>query len=153
MKRKKRRETSALMTIGFLTIVVLCRAAYAADKPFESSICMIPRCDELSQENHLYIMNAEKLGLSDEQIKELREIENECDRAFLEERARLRVARLDLYEILESDRYDMEALKDKTREISEIVSSLILRRTTVKVKAMMVLTEEQKKKARKLLKR
>ncbi|MDH3976022.1 MAG: Spy/CpxP family protein refolding chaperone [Deltaproteobacteria bacterium] len=138
----------------FIAAALLVSNAGAEDRLlYGSTFCMVPRCDELSPENHLYIMNADKLGLSDEQIKKLRQIKSECDREFIEDRARMRVARTELYTLLEADPVDMKAVEEKSEEISRLLNGIILKRTKVKVKSMMILTEEQKKKARGLFSR
>lgn len=41
----------------------------------------------------------------------------------------------------------MEAVEEKAEEISHPLNRIILKRTTVKVSSMMILTDEQKKKA------
>jgi len=117
---------------------------------YGTSLCKIPRCDELSQENHLYIMNAEKLGLSDEQIKRLREIKSECDRDFIRDRDNLRVAKLELDDLLKSDEIDMQKAGEKSREISELLHKVTIKRVKTKVRSMMILTDQQKEKAKEL---
>lgn len=118
---------------------------------YSTSQCKIPRCDELSQENHLYIMNAEKLGLSDEQIKKLGDIKSECDRDFLLDRDKLRVAKLELDDLLKSDDIDMKKVGQKSKEISELLHRVTMKRVKTKVQSMMILTGEQKEKAKGLL--
>ncbi len=123
------------------------------DTRYDTSLCKVPRCDELSQENHLYIMNAEKLGLSDEQIKKLREIKSECDREFIFDRKKLREARLDLNEFLESDEIDMQKVGEKSKEISKLLHKFTIKRIKTKVQSMMILTDEQKERAKELFKK
>ncbi len=120
------------------------------DIEYGTSLCKIPRCDELSQENHLYIMNAEKLGLSDEQIKKLGEIKSECDREFLLDRDNMRVAKLELDDLLSSDKIDMKKVGEKSREMSELLHKITIKRVKTKVRSMMILTDKQKEKAKEL---
>ena len=117
---------------------------------YGTSLCKIPRCDELSQENHLYIMNAEKLGLSDEQIKKLGEIKSECDREFVLDRDKLRVAKLELDDLLKSDEIDIKKVGEKSKEISELMHKTTIKRVKTKIQSMMILTDEQKEKAKEL---
>ena len=117
---------------------------------YGTSLCKIPRCDELSQENHLYIMNAEKLGLSDEQIRKLGEIKSECDREFLLDRDNMRVAKLELDDLLKSDEIDMQKVGQKSREISELMHKITIKRVKTKVRSMMILTDKQKEKVKEL---
>ena len=126
-------------------------AVFAGEEiEYGTSLCKIPRCDELSQENHLYIMNAEKLGLSDEQIKKLGEIKSECDREFILDRDNLRAAKLELDDLLKSDEIDMQKVGQKSKEISELLHKVTIKRVKTKVRSLMILTDEQKEKAKKL---
>jgi Spy/CpxP family protein refolding chaperone len=95
-------------------------------------------------------MNAEKLGLSDEQIKKLGEIKSECDREFVLDRDNLRAAKLELDDLLKSDEIDMKKVGEKSREISELMHKVTIKRVKTKVRSMMILTDKQKEKARKL---
>lgn len=140
------------VVLFLLIMLVIAGIAHADDNMLygSSTFCRVPRCDELSQENYQYIMNAEKLGLSDEQIRELREIKNECDREFILDKAKMRTARSELYELLDADEIDMKEVEKKSREVSELLSRIVLKRTKVKVQSMMILTAKQKKKAKEL---
>lgn len=111
---------------------------------------MLIDCDDKTRENHLYLMNAEKLGLSAEQIKELRDIKGECDNLCIADRVRLRVAKVELTEIMKNESLDMSLAKEKIKEISALQDSLRVRHLKTKVKAMMVLNEKQKEKAKEL---
>ena len=111
---------------------------------------MLVECDDKTRENHLYLMNAEKLGLSAGQIKELRDIKGECDKLCIADRVRLRVAKVELTEILKSESLDMPSAKEKLKEISDLQDRLRVRHLKTKVKAMMVLSEDQKEKAKRL---
>jgi len=137
--------------VVLIAVILLSHTVEAEDNTLlESSLCKVPRCDELSQRNHLYIMNAEELGLSEEQIKKLREIKSECDREFVIDREKMRVAKLDLGELLKSDEIDMKKVEEKSREVSDLLNKIILKRTKVIVQSMMVLTADQKKRAEEL---
>ena len=140
---------------AILTVLFFVQSAVFAeeDTRYQTTLCKVPRCDELSQENHLYIMNAEKLGLSDEQIKKLREIKSECDREFIQDREKLRVARLNLNELLESDEIDMQKVGEKSKEISQLLHKFTIKRIKTKVQSMMILTDEQKERAKELFKK
>ena len=111
---------------------------------------MLIDCDDKTRENHLYLMNAEKLGLTAEQIKELRDIKGECDNLCIADRVRLRVAKVELTEIMKNESLDMSLAKEKIKEISALQDSLRVRHLKTKVKAMMVLNEKQKEKAKAL---
>ena len=108
---------------------------------------MLLGCENKTRESHLYLMNAKKLELSDEQIKELRDIKGGCDKVCVVEKVRLRVAKVELTAILETKVVDMALAKEKIRLISDLQDSLRIRHLKTKVRAMMVLSESQKEKA------
>lgn len=109
---------------------------------------MLLECDDKTRENHFYLMNAEKLGLSSEQIKQLRDIKGGCDKFCIVEKVRLRVAKVELVEILKGKDIDMALAKEKINLISTLQDNLRIRHLKTKVKATMVLNEKQKEKAR-----
>ncbi|MDH3974538.1 MAG: periplasmic heavy metal sensor [Deltaproteobacteria bacterium] len=111
---------------------------------------MLLECDDKTRENHLYLMNAEKLGLSQDQIRQLREIKGDCDRFCVVEKARLRVAKRELNELLAKEEIDMKKAEEKIREMSELQNKLSMRHVKTKVESMMILNDEQKEKAKKL---
>jgi len=137
-----------IATIFFL--IPTTSALAEADNLTVDSHGMLMECDDKTRENHLYLMNAEKLGLSAEQIKELRDIKGECDNLCIADRVRLRVAKVELAEIMKGESIDMALAKEKIKEISALQDSLRIRHLKTKVKAMMVLSEKQKEKARAL---
>ena len=108
---------------------------------------MLLECDNKTRESHFYLMNAEKLGLSAEQIKQLRDIKGGCDKVCVVEKVRFRVAKVELAEILKGKDIDMALAREKIRLISTIQDSLRIIHLKIRVKAMMVLNEKQKEKA------
>jgi len=111
---------------------------------------MLLECDDQTRENHLYLMNAEKLGLTKDQIKQLREIKGDCDKFCVVEKARLRIAKKELNELLSREDIDMKEAEEKIREISELQNKLSIRHVKTKVESMMILNNAQKEKAKKL---
>jgi len=111
---------------------------------------ILVECDDVTRENHLYLMNAEKLGLSEDQIKELQKVEGGCDKVCAIDKQKLRVAKAELNELLKSEVIDMKAAEEKIKEISKIQDKLSLRHLKAKVKSMMILDDDQKKLASKL---
>ena len=107
-------------------------------------------CDDETQEQHLYLLNSERLGLDKLQIKKLRKIDSECGKSCALDKAKLRVAKMEMDELLRSDSIDMEKVVAKSTLISELMNSLRIRLVRVKVESMMILSEEQKEKAKTL---
>lgn len=139
-----------LITI-FLFLSLLPLTANADDKEnMVSNHGLLLECDDKTRENHLYLMNAEKLGLSPEQIEKLRQIRGDCDRYCIVEKVKLKVAKKELNELLSKENIDIKKAEAKIREISELQNRLSLRHVKTKVESMMILNDEQKEKAKKL---
>ena len=134
-----------MVTMFFLLPTAIAMAE--ADVFTVDSHGMLLDCDDKTRESHFYLMNAEKLGLSAEQIKQLRDIKGGCDKVCVVESVQLRVAKVELTEILKDKDIDMALAKEKIRLISTLQDSLRIRHLKTKVKAMMVLSENQKEKA------
>ena len=136
-----------LLLTGIIFLIPTSFALAGGDDLSVDSHGMLLECDEKTRENHFYLMNAEKLGLSAEQIKQLRDIKGDCDKVCVVEKVRLRVAKVELAEILKGKDIDMALAKEKIRLISTLQDSLRIRHLKTRVKAMMVLSENQKEKA------
>lgn len=101
--------------------------------------------------HHFYLKYAEKLGLSDDQTEELRKIKSSFKKGYILDRAKLKVARIELEELLDSDRVDMKMVEKKVKEITALKGKLMLNWIKARVEAREVLTEEQREKARGLI--
>ncbi len=111
---------------------------------------LLLECDDKTRENHLYLMNAEKLGLTKAQVEKLRNIKGDCDKFCVVEKARLRVAKMDLDQIMKSESFDQKAAEVKIKEISELQNKLRIRHIRTKAEAMMVLNDRQKERVKDL---
>ncbi|MBE9504389.1 MAG: Spy/CpxP family protein refolding chaperone [Proteobacteria bacterium] len=138
------KSLNILLSISFLSTLLL-SPAYAEDlSAFGGEHGMMYGCTKTKQSQHTYLMNAEKLKLTDKQIKKLRDVRGECKKECVLNKAKLRVAKVDLNEALESEDIDMDLVEKKASEISELMKKLLVRSIKVNVEASMVLTEEQK---------
>ncbi len=136
-----------LLLTGIIFLIPTSFALAGGDDLSVDSHGVLLDCDDKTRENHLYLMNAEKLGLSAEQVKELRDIKGDCDKVCITDKVRLRVAKVELTEILKSEDIDMALAKEKIRLISDLQDSLRIRHLKTRVKSMMVLSKDQKEKA------
>ena len=136
---------SLVLSISFLMTILLSQVQAEDLTTFGGEHGMMYGCTKTKQDQHIYLMNAEKLGLSDKQVKKLRNIRGECKKECVLNKAKLRVAKVDLDGALESEDIDMALVEKKAGEISELMKKLLVRSIKVNVEASMVLTEEQKK--------
>ena len=139
-----------LVSVGTLN---LNNNAYSADEPLSAYGGMhgsLTKCDDETQEHHLYLLNSKELGLDEAQVKKLRDIDSECGKSCTLDKAKLRVAKMEMNELLKSDGIDMEKVVEKSTLISKLMNDLRIRLARVKVEAIMVLTKEQKEKVKAL---
>ena len=141
--------THLILLTGLICLFPLTAPA-AEDTRDVNTHGMLLECDDQTRENHLYLMNAEKLGLTKAQIEKLRNIKGDCDKFCVVEKARLRVAKMELDQIMKSETFDQKAAEVKIKEISELQNKLRIRHLKTKTEAMMVLDDKQKEKAKDL---
>lgn len=146
---------SSLKKLGLLLLatVLLSSSSYANElTEFGGDHGMLSGCTEEKQNKHVYLMNSDKLELTDKQIKKLRNVRGECKTQCVLDKAKLRVAKVELGEELKHDVVDMSVVEKKVSEVSDLMRRLLLRSIQVNVEAAMILTEEQKEKAKALKK-
>ena len=83
-----------LLLTGLFFLIPTSFALASEDELSVDSHGMLLECDEKTRENHFYLMNAEKLGLSTEQIKQLKDIKGGCDKLCVADKVRLRIAKV-----------------------------------------------------------
>ena len=100
--------------------------------------------------HHFLLMNADELGLADEQLEKLHKIKSGFEKEYILDRAKLKVAQIELEELLEKDSIDMNMVEKKVNEITGLKGKIMLEGVKNKVEARKILTEEQREKASKL---
>lgn len=96
---------------------------------------------------------AEELELTEQQRDQLRQIRLSTQKEVIERRAKMRILRLELRELLRADQPDRKAIEEKTKQIGELRTQIDLARVNGRVSAKSVLTAEQKAKMKELRKR
>jgi Spy/CpxP family protein refolding chaperone len=87
-----------------------------------------------------------ELGLSDEQAKQLTQIFSQATKAGIKQRADIRIAELELRELLEADPVDMGQVEGKLKAIEGLPTTLRLSLIKAHEQAKGVLTPEQRQK-------
>lgn len=90
----------------------------------------------------------EVLGLTDDQVIKIKDIFSEGGKARIQARAEIRVARLEMRQLMRNDNVDRAAVDRKIKEISSLREKLMRNRIETRLKIRAVLTPEQRKKAR-----
>lgn len=94
-----------------------------------------------------FLNQAEELGLSDEQVAKLRSIRTETQKALIRKQADLRVAQIELEELLQNPTAKRADLEAKAKEVQRLQSEVWLTAFRARLDAREVLTSEQLKKA------
>lgn len=97
------------------------------------------------------LQNADKIGLSDEQMKKLTPIHREMEKKQARFKADLKVAEIDLMEIMEVKDFDLEKASAAVRKISDIKTTHHLEMLKSMKEARAIMTEEQFQKMKKLM--
>jgi len=100
---------------------------------------------------HLYFKNREALGLTDDQLEKLHSIKVNFKKSYIMDEAKLKVAKLELEELLDADSASMKGIEKKVNDIAALKEKLLLAKVKTRVEAKKVLTEEQRKKAKDLM--
>lgn len=92
-----------------------------------------------------YIMNM-NLDLSKKQKAEIWNIKTDLTKDMIKKKADLRIAKLDLHELLHTDKVDMKKVEAKVKEMEGLKSSMLLSGIEAAEKAKSILTTEQRAK-------
>jgi hypothetical protein len=97
------------------------------------------------------LRNREKLDLSAAQVKNLEQLRNDFQKESIRKDADLRVAEMDLSNLLNGEKADMAKVEAKVREIERMRGDLRIARIRTIEKGKEQLTAEQRKKLQELL--
>lgn len=96
----------------------------------------------------LMLSHRDELNLSSEQVRNLERLRSDFEREAVKSEGDLRVAELDVSEILKADSVDVKKAEAKVREIERLRADLRIARIRAIEQAKAVLTPEQRDKLR-----
>jgi Heavy-metal resistance len=99
----------------------------------------------------MIIRNREKLGLSTEQVRNLERLRNDFEKESIRKEAEIRVAKMDLDDLLAAQPVDMTKVEAKVREIEKLRADLRFARIRTVAKGKEQLTADQRKRLEELL--
>jgi Spy/CpxP family protein refolding chaperone len=99
----------------------------------------------------MIIRNREKLGLSSEQVRNLERLRNDLEKESIRKEADIRVAKMELNDLLAAQPVDMTKVEAKVREIERLRADLRFARIRTVAKGKEQLSAEQRKKLEELL--
>ncbi len=97
------------------------------------------------------LANADKIGLSDEQIKKIKPIHREMQKKRAQFQADLKIAEIDMKEIMDVKDFDLEKASAQVKKISDLRTAHQLEMLKGMKEVRSILTEEQFKKMHKLM--
>jgi Spy/CpxP family protein refolding chaperone len=99
----------------------------------------------------LMLQNADKLGLSDEQIKKLYEIKRKYSKDIIKQDAEMKIAEIDLGALLKESEINLSEVKEALKKVENIKTQIRYLRIMAFVEARKILTDEQKNRLKKLM--
>ena len=99
----------------------------------------------------MIIRNREKLDLSSDQVKNLERLRTDFEKQSIRKEADIRVAKLDLHALLDTQPVDMKKVETKVHEIERLRADLQFARIRAAQKAKEQLSLEQRQKLDELL--
>jgi len=121
-------------------------------KKFEKSGCPIPILivNNVLREMNGYLAAADRLKLSDKQIKKLTALRYKIHRSITKGKALLNLLSIDLLDYMATDDFDLQKVKGQIAKLKQNCSGLLNGIILDIIEARKVLTPEQRKKAREI---
>lgn len=98
----------------------------------------------------LLLRNREKIGLSEEQAKKLEQLRSDFEKETIRNEADIRVAEIDLNNLLQTSSTDLGKIEAKIREIEKLRADLRIARIRAIEKGKALLSADQRKKLQEL---
>jgi Spy/CpxP family protein refolding chaperone len=99
----------------------------------------------------LMLRNADKLGLSDEQIKNLYDIKRKYSKDIIKQDAEMKIAEIDLGALLKESEINLSEVNEALKKVENFETQIKYLRITAFVEARKILTDEQKNSLNKLM--
>ena len=99
----------------------------------------------------LLLRNREKIGLSDDQVKKLEQLRSDFEKETIRNEADIRVAEIDLNNLLQAPSADMPKIEVKIREIERLRADLRIARIRAIDKGKALLSADQRKRLQELI--
>ncbi|RII28628.1 MAG: hypothetical protein CXR31_01740 [Geobacter sp.] len=139
----------------FLTVVFAVPAFSQMNMPMNGNGMgngmMMGGMDRMGTMMGMCLQNADKIGLSDEQVAKMRPIHREMEKKQAQFKADLKVAEIDLAEIMDVKDFDLEKANAAVKKISDIRTAHHLEMLKSMKEVRQILTNEQYLKMRKLM--
>jgi periplasmic protein CpxP/Spy len=97
------------------------------------------------------LQNADKIGLTDDQIQKITPIHREMQKKMIRDKADLEIAQIELKEIMDVKDFDLEKATAQVRKIEDIKTHKHLEMLKSMKEVRSILTDEQFKKMKKMM--
>ncbi len=112
-----------------------------------------PIVNKLMKKSEFFLKNADEIGLSEDQVKQIKTIKIEAEKDEILGGAQMKVAFLDIESKMSADPVDQEALHAVVDGLSSLMSQGAKKTIKLYVDLKSVLTADQKKKAKEIWKK
>lgn len=99
----------------------------------------------------LLLRNREKIGLSDDQVKKLEQLRSDFEKETIRNEADIRVAEIDLNNLLQAPSADMPKIEVKIRDIERLRADLRIARIRAIDQGKALLSTDQRKRLQELI--
>lgn len=106
---------------------------------------------KMEKMGEMCLENADKIGLSDDQRIKMKAVHNEMEKKQARFKADVKIARIELMEIMEVKDFDLEKASSQVRHIAEIMTAHHLEMVKGMKEIRTILTDEQFKKLQKMM--
>jgi Spy/CpxP family protein refolding chaperone len=107
--------------------------------------------DKMGDMMNMCIMHADKMGLSDEQVAKMKPLHREMQKKQVRFKADLKIAEIDLMEIMEVKDFDLEKASSAINKIADRITAHHLEMLKVMKEMRAALTDEQFAKMKKMM--
>jgi Spy/CpxP family protein refolding chaperone len=160
--RGGKRAMKAIQPIS-LMVVVVALLAFSMPAPAFSQMMDMPmkeqkagpgqmmKMDKMGDMMGMCLENAEKIGLTDDQLMKMKAIHRAMQKKQAQFKADLKIAKIDLMEIMEVKDFNLDKANSAVKKMADIKTAHELEKLKSKQEMHKMLTEEQFKKMKKMM--
>jgi Spy/CpxP family protein refolding chaperone len=127
----------------FITVAAVALMALTVPAPAFSKMTGMGHMDKMSDMMEMCVEHADKMGLTNDQIAQMKPVHNEMQKKQVRFKADLKIAELELMEIMEVKNFDIEKAGAAINKISERITSHHMEMLKAMKEMRTVLTNEQ----------
>jgi Spy/CpxP family protein refolding chaperone len=149
--------SSTIVAVAALMLFSIPVTAFSEPKEMEHgpmpAMHHMEKMDHMGKMDHMANMcleHSDKLGLTDVQVAAMKPVHREMQKKLVQFKADLKIAEINLQEVLEVKAFDMEKANESIKKIAELITANHLEMLKVMKDVRAALSDEQFKKMQKL---